>query len=127
MKRSLGAVFQNNADSHRDILVSWRTPYGAAVRTFFGVAPLPFVASSGLCALAGLPLGKPLDGEEIGRPDKRLMAEGIQHIYVLGGADAYHESGSDRVALEDMDLLDPSTDALAVNRMASGTAPIPGG
>jgi hypothetical protein len=124
MKRSLGAIFEESADSHRDILVGWRTPYGPAVQAFFHVAPLLFASSSGLCALAGSPPDKSLDREETDRPEKQLIAEGIKHIYVLGHSNAYGDSSNGYARLEAVDLLGPSTDALTVNRIAraAGTA-----
>jgi hypothetical protein len=118
MKRSLGAIFEESADSHRDILVRWRTPYGPAVQTFFHVGPLLFASSSGLCALASPPLDKSLDGKEIDRPEKQLMAEGIKHIFVLGQSNTYGDSSIGHAGLEAVDLLDPSADAMAINHIA---------
>jgi hypothetical protein len=100
-KRAWGGVFGPWRDSHRDILVRWRTPAHPAVIRFLRELALVFATPRGLAALL---LPEPGDH----RIQRRFRTPGIEPLIVAG-------CGPGGAGL---DALDPKFDAAAVNRAA---------
>jgi hypothetical protein len=105
-KRDWGAAFVPWRDSHRDILIRWRTPTPPSITAFLrAVAPV-FATPTGLAALAADEAGGDLGAW------RRLRTPGIDPLLVMGAVERAKGRRSGCVGLA-ADL-----DAAAVNQAA---------
>ncbi|WP_027132889.1 GNAT family N-acetyltransferase [Geminicoccus roseus] len=116
-KRAWGVRFANYGDSHRDILLRWQAPCGAAMHSFLAENPLLFESPLGLQVLTATPPGDVTDHRSVRRLRNGLLPHGITRLHVLnGGAPAEGPAGLP----DDTAVWDPASDARAINRLAAG-------
>ena len=123
-KRAWGAIFESYPENHRDILMRWPTPLRPSVQGFLHTTPLIFKSPTGLSALAAAAPHGPVDAGLVPHLWHQLMPHGMRRLYVVQAAVGAGDTVDARTP-DDAILLDPNTDAAAINRAAASVAPNP--
>jgi hypothetical protein len=84
-KRAWGVAFETSPESHRDILLRWRSPLAPGFRNFLRSTPLLFETNRRLCVLGAFAPDAAAGDRPPDGLNPRLIPRGVHGTFVLGG------------------------------------------